>query len=71
MVLSLQTRIEELERRIYKSHGPGTFLYAAVFCNGCGRSVSAPSAERLAVLVQDWEIGHFGGNDYCPRCQGR
>jgi len=63
--------MDELERRLEAEHGPGTYLFRAIFCNGCGRSVSAPSTAKLALLAEGWEIGPYGGNDYCPRCRGR
>jgi hypothetical protein len=67
--LSLQTRIDQLHRRIEADHGQGTYLFMAVYCNGCGRSASAPTTERLALLLEGWRIGdEFGADDYCPRC---
>jgi len=69
--MTLQTRISELHRRIEAEHGSGGFLFAAVFCNGCGRGVSAPSPEKLAALLDGWRLAdEYGGTDYCPRCSG-
>lgn len=68
--MTLQTRIDELERR-FEEHGPYRYLFAAVYCNGCGRNESASNPAKLALRLDGWRLGdEFGSADYCPRCQG-
>ena len=69
---AVEQRCEILRERITTEHGPTHgFLFAAVVCNGCGMTVSAPTPELLARLLNHWRLGGFGeDSDYCPSCLG-
>lgn len=65
---------QRLDRRFQKLRhtlpGQSEPLFAAVYCNDCGRIEAAATLELLLHKIDGWLIGNdFASDDLCPGCR--
>lgn len=67
----LRGRARDVRSVLTEHHdGPYTAERTGLFCNGCGKLVSAETVDELERLTIDWQIGDaLGDSDYCPDCK--
>jgi hypothetical protein len=65
----LRERAERLTRLVEKDFGPGKRAFLAVYCDGCGRIVTAQDERELEQVVMAWKLDPLVGDDYCPDCK--